>query len=83
MLGLFQFHRMPFGLSGAPALFQHLMDTVLHNLLFVTTYLDDVLIYSLSIEYVHESRHLKEVFDRLQSVGLTFCGASVTLVYVK
>ena len=64
-LGLFQFHRIPFGLSGAPASFQCLMDTILHDLPFVTTYLDDVLIHSSSIEE-HES-HLKMVFDRLQS----------------
>ena len=27
-LGLFQFHGMPFGLSGTPASFQHLMDKI-------------------------------------------------------
>jgi len=49
-LGLFQFCRMPFGLSGAPASFQRLMDTILRDLSFVTTYIDDVLVYSSSIE---------------------------------
>ena len=52
--------------------------TILHDLTFVTTYLDDVLIHSPSIEE-HES-HLKVVFDRLQSAGLTF---RATVVYVK
>ena len=51
---------MPFGLLGAPALFQHVMDTILRDLPFVTTYLDDVLITSPSIEE-HES-HLKLAF---------------------
>ena len=40
-LGFFQFCRMPFGLSGAPASFQRFMDTVLHDLPFVTTCLDN------------------------------------------
>ena len=43
--GLFQFCKMPFGLSGAPASFQRLMDTILRDLSFVTTYLDDFLQY--------------------------------------
>ena len=40
-MGLFQFCRMPFGLLGAPASFQRLMDKVCRGLPFVTTYLDD------------------------------------------
>ena len=68
-LGLFQFCRMPFGLSGAPASFQRLMDTILRDLPFVTTYLDNVLIHSPSIE--EHKNHPKVVFDRFQSAGLT------------
>ena len=44
--GLFQFCGIPFGLSGAPASFQHLMDTILRDLPFITTYQDNVLIHS-------------------------------------
>ena len=76
-LGLFQFRRMPFGLTGAPASFQRLMDTILRDLPFVTTYLDDVLIHSPSTEE-HES-HLKVVFDRLQSAGLTLRGGKCSI----
>ena len=68
---------MPFGLSGAPASFQHLMDTILHDLPFVTTYLDDVLIHSPSIEE-HES-HLKVVFHRFQSAGLILHGGKCSI----
>ena len=47
-LGLFQFCRMPFGLTGAPSAFQRLMDKVFQGLPFVTTYLDDVLVHTSS-----------------------------------
>ena len=53
------------------------MDTILHDLPFVTTYLDDVLIHSPSIEE-HES-HLKVAFDRFQSAGLTLCGGKCSI----
>ena len=71
-LGLFQFCRMPFGLSGAPSSFQRLMDKVCRGLPFVTTYLDDVLVHS-TTEKEHE-QHLREVFQRLSKAGLTLRG---------
>ena len=54
---VFQFCRMPFGLVGAPASFQRLMDSIFRDLPFVTTYLDNVLIYSPTTQE-HE-QHLK------------------------
>ena len=36
--GLFQFCKMPFGLSGAPSSFQRLINTIRSDLPFVTTY---------------------------------------------
>jgi hypothetical protein len=44
-IGLYQFCRMPFGLTGAPSSFQRLMDTVLRGLPFILIYLDDILIH--------------------------------------
>ena len=41
-MGLYEFCRMPFGLSGAPNSFQRLMDKTLHGLSFVMIYLDDI-----------------------------------------
>ncbi len=43
---------MPFGLTNAPAVFQQFINEVLGNLLdiWVVGYLDDILIYSDSIE---------------------------------
>ena len=68
-MGLFQFTRMPFGLSNAPGSFQRLMDTVCRGLPFVTTYLDDVLVHSESVQ--QHKMHLRQVFERLQQAGLT------------
>ena len=60
----------PFGLSGAPATFQRLMDRVLRGLdSFSAAYLDDVIIFSMSWESHLE--HLRAVFQRLREAGLT------------
>lgn len=69
-MGLFEYTRMPFGLMNAPATFQRLMNTVLGdlNLSEVLIYLDDVIVFSDSIEE-HVAR-LKHVFHRLRKHGL-------------
>jgi len=41
-IGLYQFCRMPFGLTGAPASFQRLMDKIFRDLPFTSTYIDDI-----------------------------------------
>ena len=71
-MGLYEFCRMPFGLTGAPSSFQRLMDKTLHGFPFVTIYLDDILIHSNNVQ-VH-AQHLKVVFQRLQNAGLTLRG---------
>ena len=66
--GLFQFSRMPFGLHGAAATFQRLMDRVLAPVkAFAGAYIDDILIYSKSWEEHLEHR----VLQVLQEVQLT------------
>ena len=45
-MGLYEFRRMLFGLSGSPSSFQCLMDKTLPGLPFVTIYLDDILVHS-------------------------------------
>ena len=68
--GLYQFKVMPFGLQGAPATFQRLMDRVLQGLEdFSAAYLDDVVIYSTS--WKDHLTHLRQVLKRLQDAGLT------------
>ncbi|PIK57624.1 hypothetical protein BSL78_05450 [Apostichopus japonicus] len=68
--GLYEFNRMPFGLSNAPGTFQRLMQTCLHDQFFqsVLCYLDDILVYSKTFE--DHLTNLQRVFDRLKQQGL-------------
>ena len=65
--GTYEFKVMPFGLSNAPATFQSAMHSLFHDLLdkFVIVYLDDILIYSPTIQLHHQ--HLDIVLSRLAS----------------
>ncbi|KAJ0039408.1 hypothetical protein NL108_016223 [Boleophthalmus pectinirostris] len=68
--GLYQFTVMPFGLHGAPATFQRLMDRVLQGCEeFSAAYLDDVVIFSETWE--QHVQHLKAVLQKIQAAGLT------------
>ena len=70
--GLYEFNVMPFGLKNAPAVFQRLMQRVLMGLNPeegpVSTYIDDVLVFSASFE--DHLQHLSCVLDKLINVGL-------------
>ena len=68
--GLFEYRKMPFGLCNAPSTFQRCMELILNGLQWKTLliYLDDVIIYSDTIE-----SHLKQldlVLTRLREAGL-------------
>ena len=68
--GLFQWNVMPFGLCGAPATFERLMETVLHGLQWQTCllYLDDIIIFGHTFE--ETMARLKEVVHRLRQAGM-------------
>ena len=72
--GLFKFCVMPFGLQNAPAVFQRLMQGILTGMNpsdgpdFVSLYLDDILVFSPSLE--DHLNHLGQVLNRLSEVGL-------------
>ena len=68
--GKFQFCRMPFGLRNGPAVFQRLMDKLLHqDLAFSRVYIDDIVVFSATWE--EHCSHLKVVLGRLEKAGLT------------
>ncbi|GBG78411.1 hypothetical protein CBR_g26439 [Chara braunii] len=68
--GLYELIVMPFGLTNAPATFQCLMNKVLRHQLnrFVVVYLDDILIFSKTME--EHLRHLEEVLQVLKEAQL-------------
>ncbi len=67
-LGLYEFLCMPFGLTGAPAMFSRLMDNVLDGLICMSclVYLDNVIIYGKTFE----ETFLKLVMARLHEHNL-------------
>ena len=68
--GLYQFRVMPFGLNGAPATFQRMMDRLLQGLDdFAPAYPDDLVVYSSTWE--EHIGHIRTVFGRLRDAGLT------------
>ena len=68
--GLYQFKVMPFGLSGAPASFQRLMDVITKDTYqFAHAYLDDLVIFSSSWE--EHLEQLAVILGRLEEGGLT------------
>lgn len=69
-LGLFEFVRLPFGLTNAPGIFQRAMSKVLSGLIgrSCMVYIDDIIVFSRSeAEHAH---HLSQVFDRIREAGL-------------
>ncbi|MCA9766889.1 MAG: hypothetical protein KC455_10785, partial [Carnobacterium sp.] len=68
--GIYEFLRMPFGLVNAPATFQRIMDQTLAKELwkFVVVYLDDVIIFSKTVEEHRE--HLAVVKKKLEEIGM-------------
>jgi hypothetical protein len=66
----YEFTVMPFGLCNAPATFQHLMDTVLWDILwqFVVVYIDDINVGSKTFD--KHLLHLEQVFLRLEQARL-------------
>jgi hypothetical protein len=68
--GAYEFKTMPFGCTGAPAIFQLLMANVFRGMNFknVMVYIDDILIFSPTFE--EHLKALQEAFDRLRKADL-------------
>ena len=65
----YKFNRLPFGLKNAPMVFQRVMNDLLSNLNFVKVYLDDVIIFSTTVEKHY--KHIKTVIERLHQQGIS------------
>ncbi len=67
--GKYEFNVMPFGLMGAPAVFQRLMNSIFGDAPdHVAAYLDDVVVFSSTWE--DHLQHLDDALSRLQKAGL-------------
>jgi transposase InsO family protein len=62
--GLYQYQRLPFGVSTAPSIFQGVMDQILKGIDGVVCYLDDILISTRDIE--SHAKTLRLVLGRLK-----------------
>ena len=65
---LYQYKRLPFGIASAPAIFQQIMEKILHGIPHVVIYLDDILITETS-----EDEHLniiQQVLERFKQYGV-------------
>ena len=69
--GLFEYTVMPMGLTNAPSTFQSVVNRALHEYLdiFVTAYLDDVLVYSKGTLEEHV-KHVKKVLRKMKEYRL-------------
>ncbi|XP_048247554.1 uncharacterized protein K02A2.6-like [Haliotis rufescens] len=66
--GLYEYQRLPFGVSAAPAIFQRTIECLLSDLPHVCVYLDDILVTG--VDDAEHNKNLNEVLDRLQKAGL-------------
>ena len=77
--GLYEFLRLPQGLSNSPSTFQRVMESIFAdmNLSQLILYLDDLLVFSVSFE--EHIERLGRVFSRLKENGLKLKGAKCQL----
>ena len=66
--GLFQYNRLPFGVSSAPGMFQRAMDSLLQGMAHVAAYMDDILVTGES-EQEH-LQNLDSVLQKLETAGV-------------
>jgi len=66
--GQFCFNRMPFGIAAAPGTFQRIMNEVVGNIKGALVYLDDILVFSDSVENHYD--RLRQVLGKIREAGL-------------
>ncbi len=67
---MYQWQFLPFGLKNALTKFQRVMDRVLVGLGFAKFYIDDIIVFSLTLE--DHKHHMQEVFEKLKNHNLKF-----------
>jgi len=70
---------MPFDLTGAPSVFQRIMDFVLCGLSYITclVYLDDIIVFDQSFD--EQLVRLREVFGRIRQANLKLKSTVLTV----
>ena len=66
--GLFEYERLPYGVSSPPGIFQRVMEQLFLNIPMTVVYLDDVLVAGRTSE--EHDRNLHVVLSGLQEAGL-------------
>ena len=64
-----EYVKVPFGLAQMPAYFQELMTGILKDFNFTIAYLDDIIIFSRTLE--EHLSHIRKVFEKLCSAKLS------------
>ena len=67
--GKYEYVKVHFGLTQAPAYFQELMTGTLKDFNFAIAYLVDIIIFSTTVE--EHLSHIKQVFEKLQTAKLS------------
>ena len=67
--GKCEYVKIPFGLAQAPSYFQELMTGILKDFDFATAYLDDIIIFSTTVE--EHLSHITQVFEKLCTAKLS------------
>ena len=66
--GLYQYNRLPFGISSAPGIFQRAMENLLQGIPHVIVRIDDILVSGK--DDTDHLKNLKAVLDKLSTAGL-------------
>ena len=66
--GLFEYERLPYGISSGPGIYQRIMEQLLMNIPMTVVYLDDILVSGRTPD--EHDRNLRTVLQRLMDMGL-------------
>lgn len=72
-LGLFEYQRLPFGISSAPAIFQKFIQQLISDIPCTANYLDDIVVTGKT--EVEHRKNLEALLYKLEQAGLT-CNVS-------